>query len=85
MAPHGAGLVNMVVCREKTLILEFMVSGKDVNICYMAMAYKLRLHHIILTVEGATPKSQMTVDLEQTITLLLKVLPNHADRTQSLP
>ena len=85
VAPHGAGLVNMVACREKTLILELMVSGKDVNICYMAMAYKLRLHHVMLTVQGATQGSQMNVDVAQTIALLLKVQPNHAARTLSLP
>jgi hypothetical protein len=70
VAPHGAGLSNIIACREQTLILELMVEGRDVNICYMAMAYKLKLRHIALTVNGATHTGAMTVDLPRLTSLL---------------
>jgi hypothetical protein len=70
VAPHGAGLTNIIACREQTLILELMVEGRDVNICYMSMAYKLKLHYIVLTVNGATQSGAMTVDVPRITSLL---------------
>jgi len=73
IAPHGAGLVNIVACRENTLVLELMVSGNDVNLCYMAMANKLRLRHVVVTVEGATQHGVMRVDVPKIIALLSRM------------
>ncbi len=70
VSPHASRLSNIIVCREQTLVLELMVEGRDVNICYMAMAYKLKLHHIVLTVNGATQSGAMTVDVPRITSLL---------------
>jgi hypothetical protein len=70
VAPHGAGLANIIVCRKATLILELMVTGNDANMCYMAMAFKLFLHYMMLTVPGASHSGHMTVDVMQVLSML---------------
>jgi hypothetical protein len=70
VAPHGAGLSNMIACRKETLILELMTTGKDVNICYMAMAFKLFLHYVMLTVPGASHSGPMIIDVNQVLSTL---------------
>ncbi len=70
VAPHGAGLANMVACRKSTLILELMVAGKDVNICYMAMAFKLLLQYMMLTVSDSSQSGPMTLDVNQILLML---------------
>jgi hypothetical protein len=70
VAPHGAGLANIVACKKSTLILELMVAGKDVNICYMAMAFKLFLHYMMMTVPGSSHSGTMIVDVNQVLSML---------------
>ncbi len=70
VAPHGAGLVNIIVCRENTLIFELLVSGKHVNLCYMSMACKLRLRYTAMTVAGSTQDGAMTVNVPSAVAFL---------------
>ena len=79
VAPHGAGLANLMACRARTLVMEFMTAGRDVNICYMSMALKLGLHYAMLTVPGSTHGEPMTVDVERSISFL-QALPTDNDR-----
>ena len=44
IAPHGAGLANMIFCRPGTKILE-MFSGSYVNLCYQHLAGNCDLPH----------------------------------------
>lgn len=49
IAPHGAGLSNILFCKIDTLILEFLDS-KRINLCYSGLAYSLGLKYVgILT------------------------------------
>jgi len=77
VAPHGAGLVNMIACRAGTLIVELMVSSGDVNICYMTMANKLSLRHAMFTVPAATQHNQMTVDAAGAAALITEIWDTH--------
>ena len=77
VAPHGAGLVNMIACRAGTLIVELMVSSGDVNICYMTMANKLSLRHAMFTVPAATQHNQMTVDAAGAAALIAEIWDTH--------
>lgn len=53
IAPHGAGLVNMFVCRRNTLIIEFLNRGADINVLYMVMSLKLGLRYIGIPALGS--------------------------------
>lgn len=76
VAPHGAGLVNILVCRKKTLIFELLVSGRDLNLCYMAMALKLQLKYISMTVTGSSQYGAMRVDLHKAMHVLKMAFTN---------
>ncbi len=45
IAPHGAGLANIVSCKPGTIIIEILLEGKLLNLCYMYMAVKLNLKY----------------------------------------
>ena len=56
IAPHGAGLVNMFVCRRNTLIIEFLNRRTHAHILYMIMSLKLGLRYIGISVLGSGEK-----------------------------
>ena len=74
IASHGAGLANMIACRERTVVMEFVVAGADMNICYMNMALKLMLNYAMLTVHNATHGDPMTVDVQRSVSFLKSIL-----------
>ena len=77
IAPHGAGLVNMFVCRRNTLIVEYMNRKGDAHILYMVMALKLGLRYIGIPVMGLGQKnSDKMIDISQTVNMLDKYLYN---------
>lgn len=54
IAPHGAGLSNLVFCDEKTKVLEFF-SPNYVNACYYALTNMVNLEYHYLIGEGKRP------------------------------
>lgn len=54
IAPHGAGLSNIVFCDPKTQILEFF-SPNYVNPCYYTLANQVDLNYYYLMSEGKRP------------------------------
>ena len=72
LAAHGAGLANIIVCRQKALIFEFLISGRDLNLCYMTMAYKLHLRYISITIHDSSQSNSMTVNVQNAIDILQK-------------
>ena len=74
IAPHGAGLTNIVVCRKRTLLLEFMLPGPAVNICYMSMAFKLGLDYLSMAIPGSSHSGMMSINVVHAIGLLQSVL-----------
>lgn len=45
VAPHGAGLSNMLACSSPTAIVEFMGVGKEANRCFWSLATSLGLEY----------------------------------------
>jgi len=73
IAPHGAGLTNIIACRKRTLVFEFLVPGYHVNICYMSMSFKLQLNYISMAVVGGSYGGTMTVNINDAMALLKSV------------
>ena len=42
IGPHGAGLANMIVIKAHSVVVEFLVVGKDLNLCYLTMSVTLQ-------------------------------------------
>ena len=70
VAPHGAGLSNIVACRPQTIVVEFMPAYPHVNICYMSMAFKLGLYYVSIAVQNADQYNPMTVDVLSVVNTL---------------
>ena len=45
VAPHGAGLANMIFARPGTVILEGLCCGNQLNLCYQALAELMGHRH----------------------------------------
>jgi capsular polysaccharide biosynthesis protein len=54
VAPHGAGLSNLVFCQKKTRILE-LFSPNYVNVCYYALSNMMELDYYYLIGDGKRP------------------------------
>ena len=75
IAPHGAGLVNIFVCRKNTLIIEFLNKKMDAHILYMVMSLKLGLRYIGIGVSGSGVKhTNKEIDISFLILVLRKYL-----------
>lgn len=75
VAPHGAGLSNMVFCEKGTLIYELMPIS-DPNPCYHHLAEVCEhKHHIYAVKDSGIPNfKQMEVDVEKIISEMKKDL-----------
>ncbi|NJM23985.1 MAG: glycosyltransferase family 61 protein, partial [Richelia sp. SM1_7_0] len=54
IAPHGAGLTNIVFCQPGTKIIEFL-SPKAVNFMYWSLSNQMELDYYYLLTEGEVP------------------------------
>mgnify|MGYP002778183230 FL=1 len=54
VAPHGAGLSNLVFCKQGTKVIEIF-SPNSVNICYWSLSNQLELDYYYLLAEGNIP------------------------------
>lgn len=54
VAPHGAGLTNIVFCQEGANVIEFF-SPNYVNVCFWALANQVGLKYSYLIGEGERP------------------------------
>ncbi len=54
VAPHGAGLTNLVWCNPSTKVLEIF-SPNYVNVCYWAMANQVGIEYFYLIGDGKKP------------------------------
>lgn len=63
VGPHGAGLSNLAVAPPGTTVVEFIVSGKAINLCYMTLSIKLGLHYHAVTDPTSGHAKPMTVDV----------------------
>ncbi len=51
IAPHGAGLVNLVFCKPKTRVIEIFFP-RYINTCYFALSNQINLDYYYLLGEG---------------------------------
>lgn len=74
VAPHGAGLANMMFCKPGTKVLEFFPSNYiDAGLCRLAHGIGLR-YRFLIAEKGAMPKLAFRVDvdaLEQEVLAML--------------
>jgi capsular polysaccharide biosynthesis protein len=68
--PHGAAWSNVVAMRPRSVVLEFLVRGKDVNLCFLSAALKLGLIYRALSPEGSTHGGTMRVDTAEAVSVL---------------
>ncbi|MEL7067981.1 MAG: glycosyltransferase family 61 protein [Cyanobacteria bacterium J06581_3] len=54
VAPHGAGLTNLMWCSPRTKVLEFF-SPNYVNVCFWAIANQINLDYFYLVGDGKWP------------------------------
>lgn len=71
VAPHGAGLSNMVFSRSDTKVIEVFFLGPP-NYCYAVLAGQLgfEYHNVI----GGRDGSQIVYDVDPTVSLVKRVL-----------
>jgi hypothetical protein len=70
LGPHGAGLSNMLFMQPGRGVVEFMVSGRDVNACYMYLAIKLGLRYHTWGNPRASQTGKMVVDVEKILSIV---------------
>ena len=64
IGPHGAGLANMIVMKAHSVVVEFVVVGKDLNLCYLTMAVTLQHVYRAVVPLYASQYQAMKVDPE---------------------
>jgi hypothetical protein len=61
VAPHGAGLSNLLLCKPNTTVVE--IHASDPNPVFVYLSVKLGLRHFVLVDESATSKTPMTANV----------------------
>ena len=78
IAPHGAGLTNIVFCDPGTKIIEFLYPA-SVNVMYWTIAEEMKFEYYYLMAEGDVPpenvnpylnSDDMTINIEKLKKLL---------------
>lgn len=72
IAPHGAGLSNMIACKPNTIVIE--IQTKEFNFCYLSLALKLNLQYAYFLDKYANQTSFITADIENIVGYLKQKL-----------
>ena len=84
IAPHGAGLANLLACDAGTPVVEFLaVSDKEWNVCfwYLALALGLEYHPLLMYPSNERHVGTATrfqVDVERVTSVVLEILEGRA-------
>lgn len=74
VAPHGAGLTNLIWCKPQTRVVEIF-SPNYVNVCFWAMSNLMELDYCYLLGKGQRPPDQFDPHLhKEDITVCLDAL-----------
>jgi Glycosyltransferase 61 len=73
IAPHGAGLANILACAPGTHILEFLGEGSDCNLCYLSLAMSLNMNYHPLFM-NAIANGNYEVDVPRVVSVVREVL-----------
>lgn len=71
IAPHGAGLSNLVLCKTDTVVVEFIT--QDINLCFMQMSTDLSFKYRTMMPEKSSHYYPMFVELDDLTNILLEV------------
>lgn len=74
IAPHGAGLSNIVVCRKHTLIFELLNQIPHPVLCYAGLALKLKLLYVGHIIPHFHHEGQITVNSNDLVTVLQQLV-----------
>jgi hypothetical protein len=74
IAPHGAGLANIMACPPGTHILEFLGEGYDCNLCYLSLAISMNLDYHPLFMNAKDASGNYEVDVPRLVTVVQDVL-----------
>ena len=55
VAPHGAGLSNLLAAPNDAIVVEFLGEGRDFNMCFWSLALALGLEYHPLTMDRIDP------------------------------
>lgn len=75
VGPHGAALSHIIVMKRSSGVVEFLASGSDMKLLYMAIALKLGLQYRGVVVHGATHTSSFRVDVAESVQAVRSILP----------
>ncbi|KAK2153759.1 hypothetical protein LSH36_287g03032 [Paralvinella palmiformis] len=81
VAPHGAGLSNLLFCRPDTVVLEVICNPPHTNMCYTRLAHLLGLRYYALMSRGGC-EAHINIpaeELEQLVRFLLKELKSRQE------
>jgi hypothetical protein len=72
VAPHGAGLSNIIACSKKLKgIIEYLTNDRDINICYMALAKILGFDYYgFIPSPSSSYHGTITADIPKTLALV---------------
>ena len=70
IGPHGACLTNMIVMKVHSVVVEFLVVGKDINLCYLNMAISLQHVYRAVVPIYASQHKAMKVDPETAVSTM---------------
>lgn len=74
IGPHGAALSNVIVMKKGSGVVEFLASGSDMKLLYMAIALKLGLQYRGVVVKGARHTSTFRVDVAESMQAVESIL-----------
>lgn len=81
VAPHGAGLTNMVFCKQGTKIIEFMPATNP-NVCYWHLADVIG-HNYNMVVVDEVSDGKINVNMAEIEPLLAELLSEVTETNQS--
>ena len=71
IAPHGAGLSNIIACKTGTVVIEVLLEGKLLNLCYMYLGVKLNLKYNAWSNSKIKFKNKaMRVDVQKIVSIV---------------
>ncbi|KAJ3086213.1 hypothetical protein HK102_013408 [Quaeritorhiza haematococci] len=76
VAPHGAGLSNMLACRESVKIVEMLVNDNFINVNFAMLAQELGYeYHGFSPDNDSHYQGDITADIDLLVKILKKVMP----------